>query len=117
MLLLLLVLVRCAVQKLRLRTLYVKYCENKPKADYIVSEYFETVFADAHSRVTEKLELNEQQRKLKMNDLIIKPVQRIMKYQLVCLTCAFTSISTCASTSNFTSTFTTLTTHSVHSLS
>ena len=67
----------------RLCTLYVKFCENKPKADYIVGEYFETVFAEAHARVTEKLELNEQQRKLKMNDLIIKPVQRIMKYQLL----------------------------------
>ena len=88
------------MQRARLRTLYVKFCENKPKADYIVSEYFDTVFAEAHTRVTEKLELNEQQRKLKMNDLIIKPVQRIMKYQLVRTACLSTPASSSSSSSS-----------------
>jgi hypothetical protein len=53
--------------------MYVKYCENKPKSEYIVSEY------DAYfEELRVKLSL-----KLNIQDLLIKPVQRIMKYQLM----------------------------------
>ncbi len=53
--------------------MYVKYCENKPKSEYIVSEY-DTFFDDL------RIKLNQ---KLNIQDLLIKPVQRIMKYQLM----------------------------------
>uniref|UniRef100_A0A8R1U3Q7 Uncharacterized protein n=1 Tax=Pristionchus pacificus TaxID=54126 RepID=A0A8R1U3Q7_PRIPA len=59
----------------RLHTLYVKYCQNKPKSDYLVSqEAFEQYFADTKARLGHKVALC---------DLLIKPVQRIMKYQLL----------------------------------
>ena len=54
--------------------MYVKYCENKPKSDYIVSEYYDTVFEEARLKLGHKLQIA---------DLLIKPVQRIMKYQLL----------------------------------
>lgn len=53
--------------------MYVKYCENKPKSEYIVSEY-DTYFEEL------RIKLNQ---KLNIQDLLIKPVQRIMKYQLM----------------------------------
>jgi Rho guanine nucleotide exchange factor 25 len=53
--------------------MYVKYCENKPKSEYIVSEY------DTHFEEL-RIKLNL---KLNIQDLLIKPVQRIMKYQLM----------------------------------
>lgn len=53
--------------------MYVKYCENKPKSEYIVSEY-DTYFDEL------RVELKQ---KLNIQDLLIKPVQRIMKYQLM----------------------------------
>lgn len=53
--------------------MYVKYCENKPKSEFIVSEY-DTYFEDL------RLKLNQ---KLNIQDLLIKPIQRIMKYQLM----------------------------------
>lgn len=53
--------------------MYVKYCENKPKSEYIVSEY------DAYFDEL-RVELKQ---KLNIQDLLIKPVQRIMKYQLM----------------------------------
>ncbi|TKR93469.1 hypothetical protein L596_007922 [Steinernema carpocapsae] len=59
----------------RLHVLYVKYCQNKPKSDYLVSqEHFEQFFAEAKQKIGHKLALC---------DLLIKPVQRIMKYQLL----------------------------------
>uniref|UniRef100_A0AC35TTZ7 Non-specific serine/threonine protein kinase n=1 Tax=Rhabditophanes sp. KR3021 TaxID=114890 RepID=A0AC35TTZ7_9BILA len=59
----------------RLQTYYVKYCQNKPKSDYLVSqEAFEQFFAET------KLKLGH---KVALSDLLIKPVQRIMKYQLL----------------------------------
>ncbi|GMT28628.1 hypothetical protein PFISCL1PPCAC_19925 [Pristionchus fissidentatus] len=59
----------------RLHTLYVKYCQNKPKSDYLVSmDAFEQYFADTKARLGHKVALC---------DLLIKPVQRIMKYQLL----------------------------------
>ncbi|MFH4975399.1 hypothetical protein AB6A40_002108 [Gnathostoma spinigerum] len=59
----------------RLHTYYVKYCQNKPKSDYLVAqEQFEQFFAET------KLKLGH---KVALCDLLIKPVQRIMKYQLL----------------------------------
>lgn len=59
----------------RLHTLYVKYCQNKPKSDYLVSQDdFEGFFAETKAKLGHKVALC---------DLLIKPVQRIMKYQLL----------------------------------
>lgn len=54
--------------------IYVKYCENKPKSEYIVAEYVDSIFEDIRKKLNHKLQLP---------DLLIKPVQRIMKYQLL----------------------------------
>ncbi|XP_062321600.1 rho guanine nucleotide exchange factor 25 isoform X2 [Osmerus eperlanus] len=54
--------------------MYVVYCQNKPKSEHIVSEYIETYFEDLRQQLNHRLQLN---------DLLIKPVQRIMKYQLL----------------------------------
>ncbi|KAI6203627.1 hypothetical protein M3Y94_00578900 [Aphelenchoides besseyi] len=59
----------------RLHTYYVKYCQNKPKSDFLVSqEAFEQFFADTKQKLGHRVALS---------DLLIKPVQRIMKYQLM----------------------------------
>uniref|UniRef100_A0A8C2J538 non-specific serine/threonine protein kinase n=1 Tax=Cyprinus carpio TaxID=7962 RepID=A0A8C2J538_CYPCA len=53
--------------------MYVVYCQNKPKSEYIVAEYdsyFEGIQQDIHSR-------------LSISDFLIKPIQRITKYQLL----------------------------------
>nr|XP_057939142.1 rho guanine nucleotide exchange factor 25-like isoform X1 [Doryrhamphus excisus] len=54
--------------------MYVVYCQNKPKSEHIVSEYIETYFEELREQLGHRLQLN---------DLLIKPVQRIMKYQLL----------------------------------
>uniref|UniRef100_A0A2L2XWE7 Triple functional domain protein n=1 Tax=Parasteatoda tepidariorum TaxID=114398 RepID=A0A2L2XWE7_PARTP len=54
--------------------MYVVYCQNKPKSEYIVSEYVDTFFEEARQFL---------QHRLQIQDLLIKPVQRIMKYQLL----------------------------------
>ncbi|XP_059801136.1 triple functional domain protein-like isoform X4 [Hypanus sabinus] len=54
--------------------MYIVYCQNKPKSEYIVSEYIDTYFEDVKQRLGHRLQLT---------DLLIKPVQRIMKYQLL----------------------------------
>uniref|UniRef100_A0A8D3DMA8 Rho guanine nucleotide exchange factor 25 n=1 Tax=Scophthalmus maximus TaxID=52904 RepID=A0A8D3DMA8_SCOMX len=54
--------------------MYVVYCQNKPKSEHIVSEYIENYFEDLRQQLGHRLQLN---------DLLIKPVQRIMKYQLL----------------------------------
>ncbi|XP_064646133.1 triple functional domain protein-like isoform X3 [Lineus longissimus] len=54
--------------------MYVKYCENKPKSEYIVGEYLDTFFEELRIKMGHRLTLP---------DLLIKPVQRIMKYQLL----------------------------------
>ncbi|KAM4562579.1 rho guanine nucleotide exchange factor 25 isoform 1-T1 [Odontesthes bonariensis] len=54
--------------------MYVVYCQNKPKSEHIVSEYIETFFEELRQQLGHRLQLN---------DLLIKPVQRIMKYQLL----------------------------------
>lgn len=53
--------------------LYVVYCQNKPKSEYIVNEY-ESFFEEVRQKFGHKLLLA---------DLLIKPVQRITKYQLI----------------------------------
>ncbi|XP_043098299.1 rho guanine nucleotide exchange factor 25 [Puntigrus tetrazona] len=54
--------------------MYVVYCQNTPKSEHIVSEYIETYFEELRQQLGHRLQLN---------DLLIKPVQRIMKYQLL----------------------------------
>ncbi|XP_054168733.1 triple functional domain protein-like [Oppia nitens] len=54
--------------------MYVVYCQNKPKSEHIVSEYVDTFFEEIRQKFGHKLQLP---------DLLIKPVQRIMKYQLL----------------------------------
>ncbi|XP_048086271.1 triple functional domain protein isoform X5 [Alosa alosa] len=54
--------------------MYIVYCQNKPKSEHIVSEYIDTFFEDLKQRLGHRLQIT---------DLLIKPVQRIMKYQLL----------------------------------
>ncbi|XP_040060591.2 rho guanine nucleotide exchange factor 25 isoform X1 [Gasterosteus aculeatus] len=54
--------------------MYVVYCQNKPKSEHVVSEFIDTYFEDLRQLLGHRLQLN---------DLLIKPVQRIMKYQLL----------------------------------
>ncbi|XP_066441813.1 triple functional domain protein isoform X1 [Eleutherodactylus coqui] len=54
--------------------MYIVYCQNKPNSEHIVSEYIDTYFEDLKQRLGHRLQLT---------DLLIKPVQRIMKYQLL----------------------------------
>ncbi|XP_063064702.1 rho guanine nucleotide exchange factor 25 isoform X2 [Engraulis encrasicolus] len=75
---------KCVGEPERLATLFIKherrlhmyvvYCQNKPKSEHIVSEYIETYFEELKQQLGHRLQLN---------DLLIKPVQRIMKYQLL----------------------------------
>ncbi|KAM3722370.1 Triple functional domain protein [Dirofilaria immitis] len=59
----------------RLHTYYVKYCQNKPKSDFLMAQDdFEQFFAETKQKLGHKIALC---------DLLIKPVQRIMKYQLL----------------------------------
>uniref|UniRef100_A0A6Q2XBX9 Rho guanine nucleotide exchange factor 25 n=1 Tax=Esox lucius TaxID=8010 RepID=A0A6Q2XBX9_ESOLU len=58
--------------------MYVVYCQNKPKSEHIVSEYIETYFEELRQQLGHRLQLN---------DLLIKPIQRIMKYQLLLKVC------------------------------
>eukprot|EP00914_Ancora_sagittata_P034740 GHVO01070100.1.p1 GENE.GHVO01070100.1~~GHVO01070100.1.p1 ORF type:complete len:565 (+),score=84.97 GHVO01070100.1:524-2218(+) len=53
--------------------MYVKYCENKPKSEYLVAEYIE-YFEEMRAKLGHRLQIH---------DLLIKPIQRIMKYQLL----------------------------------
>ncbi|XP_051566267.1 kalirin-like [Myxocyprinus asiaticus] len=53
--------------------MYVIYCQNKPKSEFIVAEYdsyFEGIQQDINTR-------------LSISDFLIKPIQRITKYQLL----------------------------------
>ncbi|XP_074260329.1 kalirin isoform X35 [Saimiri boliviensis] len=53
--------------------IYVWYCQNKPRSEYIVAEY------DAYFEEV-KQEINQ---RLTLSDFLIKPIQRITKYQLL----------------------------------
>ncbi|KAM4697408.1 kalirin isoform 7-T7 [Rhinophrynus dorsalis] len=53
--------------------MYVVYCQNKPHSEYVVAEYdsyFEEVMQEVNQRFT-------------LSDFLIKPIQRITKYQLL----------------------------------
>ncbi|XP_075870077.1 kalirin isoform X2 [Nelusetta ayraudi] len=53
--------------------MYVVYCQNKPRSEFIVAEYdtfFDGIQQDIQSRLT-------------ISDFLIKPIQRITKYQLL----------------------------------
>ena len=54
--------------------MYVVYCQNKPKSEFIVSEYVDSYFEEIRLKLGEKL---------KLPDMLIKPVQRVMRYQLM----------------------------------
>lgn len=87
--------------------MYIVYCQNKPKSEHIVSEYIDTYFEVSHC-LCPAWHLNMSHEKwdrlittlivslyfhqdlkqrlghrLQITDLLIKPVQRIMKYQLL----------------------------------
>ena len=49
--------------------MYIVYCQNKSKSEYLVSEYLEGYFEEVRQHLGHKLQLP---------DLLIKPVQRIM---------------------------------------
>ena len=65
--------------------MYVKYCENKPKSEFIVAEYI-----DFFEELRQKLG-----HRLMLPDLLIKPVQRIMKYKLLLQVSTASFILTC----------------------
>nr|XP_036847918.1 rho guanine nucleotide exchange factor 25 isoform X2 [Manis javanica] len=54
--------------------MYVVYCQNKPKSEHVVSEFGDSYFEELRLQLGHRLQLS---------DLLIKPVQRIMKYQLL----------------------------------
>ncbi|XP_006859548.1 PREDICTED: rho guanine nucleotide exchange factor 25 isoform X2 [Chrysochloris asiatica] len=54
--------------------MYVVYCQNKPKSEHVMSEFGDSYFEELRQQLGHRLQLN---------DLLIKPVQRIMKYQLL----------------------------------
>ncbi|XP_069388513.1 kalirin isoform X3 [Paralichthys olivaceus] len=53
--------------------MYVVYCQNKPKSEFIVAEY-DTYFDGIQQEI---------QSRLSISDFLIKPIQRITKYQLL----------------------------------
>ncbi|XP_072903408.1 kalirin isoform X5 [Hemitrygon akajei] len=53
--------------------MYVVYCQNKPKSEYVVAEY-DSFFEEIKQELGQRLSLN---------DFLIKPIQRITKYQLL----------------------------------
>ncbi|XP_067891435.1 kalirin isoform X2 [Heterodontus francisci] len=53
--------------------MYVVYCQNKPKSEYVVTEY-DTFFEEVQQELGQRLNLS---------DFLIKPIQRITKYQLL----------------------------------
>lgn len=77
--------------------MYVVYCQNKPKSEYIVSEYIDTYFEvfiflmaipDSYLRpLINELLLQEIRLKLgfklRLTDLLIKPIQRLTKYHML----------------------------------
>lgn len=49
--------------------MYIVYCQNKSKSEFLVSEYLDGYFEEVRQLLGHKLQLP---------DLLIKPVQRIM---------------------------------------
>ncbi|XP_022782468.1 uncharacterized protein LOC111323405 isoform X2 [Stylophora pistillata] len=58
----------------KLEKLYSEYCRNKPKSDLLVQKYADSFFQSCKERLGHRLQLA---------DYLIKPVQRITKYQLL----------------------------------
>lgn len=58
----------------RMEELYSEYCRNKLKSDSIVQRYADSFFKSCQERLGHRLQLS---------DYLIKPVQRITKYQLL----------------------------------
>uniref|UniRef100_A0A8C5QUW3 non-specific serine/threonine protein kinase n=1 Tax=Leptobrachium leishanense TaxID=445787 RepID=A0A8C5QUW3_9ANUR len=53
--------------------MYVVYCQNKPRSEYIVAEY-DSYFEEVKQEINQRFNLS---------DFLIKPIQRITKYQLL----------------------------------
>ncbi|XP_048725006.1 kalirin isoform X7 [Caretta caretta] len=53
--------------------MYVVYCQNKPRSEYVVAEY-DAYFEEVQQEINQRLSLS---------DFLIKPIQRITKYQLL----------------------------------
>lgn len=54
--------------------MYIHYCQKKPKSEGLVREFEDLYFNELRNRLGHRLALS---------DYLIKPVQRIMKYQLL----------------------------------
>ena len=54
--------------------MYVIYCQNKPLSEYLIHKHKQPFFVELDAEIGTKLHLS---------DYLIKPVQRIMKYQLL----------------------------------
>ncbi|XP_020600716.1 triple functional domain protein-like isoform X7 [Orbicella faveolata] len=67
-------LASCFLSSERHLKFYIFYCQNKPKSMTLVHEFRETYFAEVAERLGYRLGIE---------DYLIKPVQRIMKYQLL----------------------------------
>ncbi|XP_015772147.1 PREDICTED: rho guanine nucleotide exchange factor 25-like, partial [Acropora digitifera] len=67
-------LASCFLSSERQLKFYIFYCQNKPKSMSLVQEVRETYFAEVSERLGYRLGIE---------DYLIKPVQRIMKYQLL----------------------------------
>ncbi|XP_045553977.1 LOW QUALITY PROTEIN: kalirin [Salmo salar] len=53
--------------------MYVVYCQNKPRSEFVVAEY-ETFFEEVQREISCRMSIS---------DFLIKPIQRITKYQLL----------------------------------
>ncbi|KAK2857484.1 hypothetical protein Q7C36_005403 [Tachysurus vachellii] len=53
--------------------MYVIYCQNKPRSEFIVAEY-DTFFEEVQQEINTRMSIS---------DYLIKPIQRITKYQLL----------------------------------
>ncbi|KAJ8253327.1 hypothetical protein GJAV_G00211670 [Gymnothorax javanicus] len=53
--------------------MYVVYCQNKPRSEFIVAEY-DSYFEEVQQEISSRLSIS---------DFLIKPIQRITKYQLL----------------------------------
>lgn len=60
--------------------MYIHYCQKKPKSEGLVREFEDTYFHELKTRLGHRLALS---------DYLIKPVQRIMKYQLLLRVCNY----------------------------
>ncbi|XDV36282.1 hypothetical protein PO909_006089, partial [Leuciscus waleckii] len=54
--------------------MYVIYCQNKPRSEFVVAEYDDGFFEEVQQEINSRLSIS---------DYLIKPIQRITKYQLL----------------------------------